>query len=353
MAMAPEYFAVVKTVSIEEFFSDSGGRVLFDVRTPAEFEKGHVPGAMNLPLFSNLERAEVGTLYKNTGKEAAYLKGLEFAGEKLAGAVARVLDIAPQKKVAVHCWRGGQRSASVAALLRFSGFDVQVLTGGYKAYRNFVLDSFSTQKLPLVILGGKTGSGKTETLHVLRELGEQVIDLEGMARHKGSAFGALGESPQPTTEQFENDLFAAVGGLNPERRIWVENESRNVGRNFIPQGFWDQMRSTVLVNVEMPFDLRVKRLIEDYAQYPPDEIEASLLKIERRMGGQYVKAALEAYRNGDLQTSTGIALKYYDKTYVHATSKGQFCQVYSISTDTADARKIANKILDFANENGL
>ena len=253
----------------------------------------------------------------------------------------------------MHCWRGGQRSASVAALIQFSGFDVQVIKGGYKAYRNFVLESFIHQKLNLVILGGKTGSGKTETLYVLRELGEQIIDLEGMAHHKGSAFGALGEKPQPSTEQFENNLFDAVSALNQKRRIWVENESRSVGKNFIPQGFWDQMRTSILVNVEMPFSLRVKRLIDDYAQYPSEEIEASLLKIERRMGGKHVKAALEAYRNGDLETSTGIALKYYDKTYLHATSKGKFSAVYPLDIDTADAREIANKILDFANEKGF
>lgn len=203
------------------------------------------------------------------------------------------------------------------------------------------------------MLGGKTGSGKTEVLHFLEELGEQVVDLEGMAHHKGSAFGGLGEQPQPATEQFENNLCHALSEMNPEQRIWVENESRNVGKNFIPEGFWEQMRSAVLVNVELSFDQRVARLIEDYAQYPADQIEASLLRLQKRMGGQYVKAALEAYRSGDLRTATGIALNYYDKTYLHATSKGQFCQVYELEFSTADAYENARKLLNFANEHSL
>ena len=342
-----------KIISIEDYLNQPPGRKLFDVRTPAEYEKGHIPGAVNLPLFSDEERAIVGTLYKNAGHKAAYLKGLEFAGQKMPKSVAMALQLAPGKKVVVHCWRGGQRSASVAMLLQFSGFDVQVLHGGYKAYRNFVLNGFFSQKLRLVILGGKTGSGKTEMLHFLREYGEQVIDLEGLAHHKGSTFGALGESPQPTTEQFENNLFSALSDFNAERRIWVENESRNVGNNSIPQGFWGQMRTAKLVNVQMPFELRTERLINDYAKYPQDEIEAALLKIERRIGGQHVKAALEAYRSGDIHAATGIALKYYDKTYEHATSMGHFSQVFPFEVETADAREIALRILNFANENAL
>src|ERR1700759_4202769 len=161
-----------------------------DVRTPAEFAHGHIPGAFNLPLFSNEERVLVGTTYKQVGKEAAILLGFDLTGAKWSGFIREALEIAPKKKIALHCWRGGMRSGAMAWALDLYGFDVYLLTRGYKHYRRRGLDTFA-EKLNIRILGGLTGSGKTKVLHQLKSLGEQVIDLEDLAQHQGSAFGSM------------------------------------------------------------------------------------------------------------------------------------------------------------------
>jgi tRNA 2-selenouridine synthase len=340
-------------IQAHELITDQVKLPVLDVRTPAEFAQGHIPGAMNVPLFTNEERAEVGTLYKQVSKEKAFLRGLELAGVKMASYDSQAIWAAPGKQAIVHCWRGGMRSKSIATLLKFCGFDIHILEGGYKAYRNYLLEQFSDWKCRFVVLGGYTGTGKTEILRNLASFGEQVIDLEAIARHKGSAFGALGEMPQPTVEQFENDLFSCFCKIDPQKRTWVENESRSIGRVFVPQGFWEQIKSSPLLHVEMPFHLRVGRLIVEYATYPKEELEESLLKIERRMGGQHVKAALEAFRLGDLKKATSITLNYYDKTYEHATSKGNFSKKMYLPVETAESSIIAKKIIEFANEHNL
>ncbi len=343
----------MKLVNIEDYLNQEDRPILLDVRTPAEHEQGHIPGSANLPLFSNEERAEVGTLYKQVNPEKAYLRGLDMAGAKMSWYVKEAFRLAPTRRAAVHCWRGGKRSASLATLLEFSGFQVEVLVGGYKAFRHFALDFFEKTPARFVVLGGKTGSGKTEILHRLAEMGEQVLDLEKLAHHKGSAFGALGELPQTTVEQFENELFTDLSKLNPRRRIWVENESRSIGKVFVPQAIWEKMRTSVLVHVELPFQHRVERLMKGYAHFPPSELEESLRKIERRMGGQYLKAALEAFQAGDLATATGIALEYYDKTYTHATSKGNFSKTIQLEPSHFDCKKIAESLIELANDNRL
>ncbi len=326
---------------------------MIDVRSPSEFTQGHIPGAVNIPLFLNEERAVVGTLYKQKGREVAFQKGLEIVGPKLNLYLESANAVAPHKHVTVHCSRGGQRSASLALLLQFAGFRVQTIIGGYKAYRQFVLQAFQNRKSRFIVLGGKTGSGKTDVLHELQKFGEQVIDLEGIARHKGSAFGALGELPQPTVEQFENELFKRFNEIDPERRTWVENESRTIGKMFIPDGFWEQIKSSILIHLEVPFEIRVKRLVNDYACFPKIDLEESVKKIERRMGGQNVKAALENLEAGDFGTATGIVLNYYDKAYLHATSLGGFSQRFSLELKDIEPPETARKLIEFANEHDI
>lgn len=340
----------VKQAEIQAFLSDLPSRPVLDVRTPAEFDQGHIPGAFNLPLFTNDERAVVGTLYKQVSPEAAFLRGLDFAGAKMSWYVKEAIRICPSRKIAVHCWRGGKRSGSLATLLHFSGFDVTVLKGGYKAYRSQVLEGFAQQNLKFVVLGGKTGSGKTDVLHHLSQLGEQVLDLEAIARHKGSAFGSLGELPQPTVEQFENDLSEAIRQLDCRRRVWVENESRSIGRAFIPQGCWINMKSSPLIHLEVPLEQRVQRLVADYGHFPTGELEAALEKIERKLGGQHVKTAREALLAGDLETATKIALVYYDKSYLHATAQGNFSQTLHLEADMMDPATTARTLVELADQ---
>lgn len=307
---------MIKPLPIEQFLEKAQTTPIIDVRSPGEFERGHIVGAVNVPLFENHERAEVGTRYKRVGKESAFLLGLDIVGPKLSGFVKKVNKIAPEKEVLVHCWRGGMRSGSFATLLSSAGMKVSILIGGYKKYRNFILEELG-KPLNIIVLGGKTGSGKTEILYELEKQGEQILDLEGLANHKGSAFGMLGQAPQPMTEHFENMLYAAFAKLDPARRIWVEDESRNIGCCNIPDALWQQMRKTKLAYIDVDKEIRVKRLVQEYAHFSFDELKAATDRILKRLGGQHHKAAIEALENGDFSFGTDVALNYYDKTYLH------------------------------------
>jgi tRNA 2-selenouridine synthase len=189
-------------ISASEFLDLCKVFSAIDVRSEKEYGHGHIPGAVNLPLFSDEERVVIGTIYKNSGREASVLKGLEIAGPKLAGFVKKLHKITDQKDILVHCWRGGMRSESMAWLFGQAGYKAHVLEGGYKAYRRFIREELS-RPLTYIILGGLTGSGKTELLHMLGRAGEQILDLEKLACHKGSVFGGLGQPGQPANEQFE------------------------------------------------------------------------------------------------------------------------------------------------------
>jgi tRNA 2-selenouridine synthase len=330
-----------------DFLAALPGRILLDVRSPGEYAQGHIPGARNFPLFSDSERAAVGTLYKQVGKEAAVLKGLEFVGPKLADFVRQAAKLAPDRRLAVHCWRGGQRSGSMAMLLRAAGFEVCTLAGGYKNYRQLVLDSFQQINFPFRVLGGRTGSGKSKVLRALRDLGAPVLDLEALAHHKGSSFGAIGEEPQPTVEQFENDLHHALQSFEPNRPVWVENESRSIGRVYIPEGVWKHMKSGVLINIEIPLEARLQNLLTDYADCDTLILREAFERIGKRLGGQSLKEALEALEAGDLRTAAAIALRYYDKTYQHCLENNTTPEIHTLPFDTGDPLTIAHACASF------
>lgn len=330
----------------DEFLAAAGERVLLDVRSPGEYAQGHVPGAISFPLFSDEERAEVGTAYKQQGSETAMLLGLRIVGSKMEGFVREAIVLAPDRRLAVHCWRGGQRSGSMAWLFRQAGFDVVTLDGGYKQYRQHVLAKFEQTNLPFCVVGGKTGTGKTKILHALRDMGEQIIDLEGLAHHKGSSFGSIGEAPQPTAEQFENNLSATMSQLDPSRPVWIENESRSIGRVYIPEGFWRQLRHAPLFIVEVPQHCRIQNLVADYVGFSAEALEAAFLRIEKKLGGQNLKAALEALRVGDYAAATEIALHYYDKTYRYGLETTSASSRHTLVFETGDPHQIAQACLE-------
>lgn len=318
---------------------------MIDVRSPGEFERGHIPGARDHALFTDEERAVVGTLYKQLGRDAAVLEGLRIVGPKLAGIVERARALAPDGRIRVHCWRGGERSGSVAWLLDKSGFtEVLTLKGGYKAFRNHVLASF-TKPVDLRVLGGYTGTGKTETLRHLRERGEQVIDLEGLAHHKGSSYGAIGEAPQPTTEHFENLLWNELRQRDATRPTWVEDESLMVGRVKIPEPFFQQMRDAILFFAEMPREERAERLVMDYGKYPKEQLAEATKRIEKRLGPQHCKAALAALAADDLFTVAMITLTYYDKTYLRGASLRDPARVIDLPASAHDLRGLAERLI--------
>lgn len=294
--------------------------MVFDVRSPGEFEKGHIPGATSFPLFDDTERAVIGTLYKQQGKENAVQKGLELVGPKLAPFIEEAKRLCPEGTLYLYCWRGGMRSKNMALLFTTAGFDVEVIDGGYKTYRRYIQETLGNT-LQLIILSGKTGSGKTDILHALEAQGEQIIDLEGIAHHKGSAFGGLMQPEQPSTEFFGNLLYQRVLELDQTRRIWVEDESLTIGKIYIPDAFWQQMLVAPNIYINIPQEIRVERLVTEYAEASDDELAEALERIQKRLGGQHVKAAEQALATRDYRKGAEIALHYYDKAYQYGLQK--------------------------------
>lgn len=321
---------VTVTIETKEFLERSFEVPVLDVRSPKEFLQGHIPGAFSFPLFSDEERAIVGTTYTHQSKDAAILKGLEIVGPKLELFVKRALELAPRKEVLVHCWRGGMRSEAMAWLLQFAGIKAFVLNGGYKAYRQYTRQSF-LEGPPVIILGGMTGSGKTEILQYLSSRGEQVVDLEQLANHKGSAFGALGQENQPSNEQFENELAAKWLRLDPEKPVWIEDESRNVGKVIIPDPLFEKMCRARIIFVDVPFEERVTRLAKEYGEFDTEQLIAIVFKISKRIGGDIANAAISSLKEGETKEAVSVILKYYDKTYQYGLSKRNAGNVIKVS----------------------
>lgn len=319
---------------------------IVDVRAPKEYLKGHIPGAVNVPLFEDEERHIIGIQYKEQGKEQAVLKGLELVGPKLAQFVLQAKRLSASRELLVHCWRGGMRSQSLAWLWETSGFEVGVLNGGYKAYRRRVRSDLA-QPLQLIILGGKTGSGKTALLQALEDVGEQVIDLESIANHKGSAFGGIGQIAQPSVEQFENELHSIVQKLDHTRRIWVEDESNAIGRVYIPQEFWKQMQRAPVVVVEVPHEERIGRLVREYAGCEDQELKAALIRIKKRLGGKDLGLALEALEQKDYALTAEIALRYYDKAYSFSLKRKHTQQLYTITLSLQNLERSSQQLLEY------
>jgi tRNA 2-selenouridine synthase len=310
---------LVEKIDIIEFLNRARNLPVIDVRSPAEFQQGHIPGAINLPLFHNEERAIIGTIYQKSGRDAAVLKGFEFAGPQMAGFVKKMYQIAPFKEILVHCWRGGMRSEHISWLFDQAGFKTSVLTGGYKSYRHFIRESFSNE-MNCIILGGKTGSGKTDILHQLSLLGEQVVDLEMIACHKGSAFGGLAQEIQPTNEQFENNLYGFWQNLDLKKRVWIEDESRAIGNINIPDPLFQKMCSAPLVMVEIPKEARIQRLVKEYSEFNKERLKQAVMKISEKLGGTRTKQALEAIDKNEFEFVADTVLTYYDKSYQHSVS---------------------------------
>lgn len=321
---------------------------VLDVRSPGEYAAGHIPGARSFPLFDNEERAQVGTTYKQIGSYEALLVGLELVGPKMRTMVEQAHQWAPHKEVLVHCWRGGMRSESVAWLLNTAGLTAHTLSGGYKAYRNHVLDSFR-QGPPLLVVGGATGSGKTAVLHALRERGEAIIDLEALAHHRGSAFGGIGQPEQPTTEQFHNNLHGAWRQIDPRaRRRWIEDESFCIGSVKLPLELWEVMQIAPLLLLEVPRAARVPRLVAEYGALDPLALERGILTVQKRLGGLRTQTALDALAQGDLEQVADLLLEYYDKSYERSYRKTHTGLIHSIPVPDGNAHQNATRLIEAA-----
>lgn len=349
-------------INIEQFLELAKQHPVIDVRSPSEYKHAHIPGAHSLPLFSDEERKVVGTTYKQQSREAAIKIGLDFFGPKMRGMVEEAETVcsrqpavdsqqpavssrqstihSPQSAagnsgdsrlptancILIYCWRGGMRSAAVSWLLDMYGFKVYTLIGGYKKFRNYVLETFKLP-FPLRILGGYTGSGKTELLGALKEKGERVIDLEAIAGHKGSAFGNIGLPPQPTQEMFENTLatelrktidnseLASSGDQSP---LWFEDESQRIGQVNIPGDLWNTMRNSPVYFLDIPFEERLIHITEEYGRLDKQRVIDAIGRIKEKLGGLNAKNAIQLLEEGNTLESFRILLEYYDKFYFRA-----------------------------------
>jgi tRNA 2-selenouridine synthase len=336
--------------NIEDIYPST--TAIIDVRSPGEYEKGHIPGAVNIPLFTNNERAHVGTVYKQQSKKEAVELGYKYVTPKLQWFIDKSFNVAPKGDVIVHCWRGGMRSQSFAQHLSENGFSkVQIIKGGYKSFRHFVLNTFE-KEFRLRILGGYTGSGKTYILKELENLGEQVIDLEGLANHKGSAFGGIDQPQQPTVEQFENNLHKEWLKLNQSNPIWLEDESHNIGSDKIPMPLYLQMRNSNLFFLDIPKEERARHLVSEYGVCNRKLLAESIHRIAKRLGYENEKKAIEMLEQNNLYDVALITLHYYDKSYLKGMSARNKEKVFTIKADHINHKKNAEILLKYLNKYG-
>ena len=333
-------------LDIHDFLSLRHQLPVVDVRSEGEYGQGHIPGVRNIPVLNNDERRQVGTDYKQKGQAEAIRTGFRLVGPRLASMIDEAATLG--NEIIVHCWRGGMRSGNFCSFVEMARQRTHQLDGGYKAYRHKVHDSFQ-QPIQLIVMGGCTGSGKSDILRALADRGEQVIDLEHLANHKGSTFGGLMMPPQPTTEQFENELFEVLAKLDRSKRVWVEDESHGVGHIFLPESFWQQMNTRPVIEVVLNKEARVKRLVDEYGHADRGAFLAAMTRITKKLGGQNFNAAKEKLMLGDMSATIDILLAYYDKAYrVGLENKGSRIKS-KFEWDGQDLDAIAHELISSSN----
>ncbi len=308
------------TITIDDFFNLRSALPVVDVRSESEFETGHIKQAINIPLLNNAERIIVGTDFKQKGQAEAVKSGFRLVGPRLLEMVIEAEKVAAHNEMIVHCWRGGMRSANFCKFVGMDGIKTHQLEGGYKSYRHAALESFK-KPFQFIVIGGCTGSGKSEILWALARQGEQVIDLEKLASHRGSAFGGLMQPPQPTTEQFQNNLFEDIRKLDARKCIWIEDESISIGKIFLPNDLWSTMSVSPVVEITLDKPNRINRLVKEYGKADKGEFLKGMERITKRLGGQHFKAAKEKLIQGDMASTIEILLTYYDKAYLNGLEK--------------------------------
>ncbi len=300
---------------VEDFLKLRTDLPVIDVRSEGEYEAGHIPGSINIPLLNNEQRAAVGIAYKEHGQLEAIRTGFRLVGPGLAQIIESAEQIAGKERKAIaYCWRGGMRSDYFSRFTAMARIKCHTLEGGYKTYRKLAQEYFA-KKWRFKIIGGYTGSGKTEILRTLAQHGEQVIDLEMLAKHKGSVFGGLMMPPQPVSEQFENELFEQLLKLDENRTVWIEDESIAIGKVFLPQALWRHMNECPVIEVVVDKNIRVQRLVAEYAKTDVSAFLQALEKITARLGHQHYTLAREHVIAGNWPDAINCILNYYDKAY--------------------------------------
>lgn len=309
---------MIKTTIAALFIDPQSSVPIIDARSEGEFAKGHIPGSINIPLLDDKARKEVGTLYKQMGREAAIMKGLQLVGPRFYSLFKQIRQKAFEKQVRIYCWRGGMRSQILCWLMNLAEYDIQILSGGYKAFRNHIHSLFAMQ-WKWIVISGKTGVGKTMLLQQLAAEGEQVLDFEGLASHKGSAFGHIGMNPQPTVEHFENLIGWVLCHFDPSKPIWIESESRFIGQVRIPDLLFNQTLNMPIIEVEVPEPVRRLLIMDSYGKQPVFELMEATQRLEKRLGNERTKEACNALSIGDFNGWLDVVLPYYDKTYAHSS----------------------------------
>lgn len=312
-----------QALPLKEFLSLAGPAL--DVRSPSEFQQGRIPGSYSFPLFSDAERAQIGTVYKKHSRQEAVELGLLLVQPKLESLLHDASSLL-QTSGKVLCWRGGMRSGFIARLLELLGYRMHTLQGGYKSYRRWALQRIaaavpSGHAPSLLILGGLTGSGKTVVLQALRKMGEQVIDLEAIANHRGSAFGGIGLPAQPTQEQFENDLAFQLEQVDWTKPVWLEDESRLIGRCHLPQALYQSMQQAPLFLLQCPLHERLQNLLVQYGQADKAQLFEATARIAKRLGSELARDIQQLFEQNETELAFERLLSYYDKTYQHQLSQ--------------------------------
>ncbi len=323
---------------------------IVDVRSPSEFCQGHWPGAINIPLFSDIEREAIGKSYKKESRLKAILKGLKVTLPNTSKLLKIIFQETAKEEggnisLRIYCWRGGMRSSAFAWLARTIGIKTYLLKGGYKSYRKWVLYQFETD-LPIRLIGGKTGTKKTDLLNYINKEHLHVIDLEGIANHRGSSFGSLGMNEQPTTQQFENILAESIDNFHKNKaiEIWIEAESSNLGKCRIPNNLYTKMKKAPIIEIIKTKNERVKNLVNLYSQNSQTDLKDAVNRISKRLGPQRTKEALIAIEKKEWGKACEAMLDYYDKCYEYELKKTN--NINSINLSGLSIKSSLNKILN-------
>ncbi|TGY89226.1 tRNA 2-selenouridine(34) synthase MnmH [Marinicauda algicola] len=334
---------------VDQFDKSVLGRFddIIDVRSPAEFEEDHVPGAVNLPVLDDEERARVGTIYKQVSRFEARRLGAALVAKNIAGHLETALADKPAGySPLIYCWRGGQRSGSMALIMTQVGWPATTLKGGYKTYRAHVQHALyeGMELPPVILLDGNTGTGKTALLPLLEERGVQALDLEAIACHRGSIFGGLGLDAQPSQKGFESRLWHALSRLDTARPVVIEAESSKVGLRSVPPVLWKAMEAAPRIEISAPPQARADHLVAAYPELlsNPERLEACLTALKPLVGGAMIeewRALAGQGRFADL--ARGLMETHYDPAYARSRARigGEF--LATLDTDRLDADGLA------------
>lgn len=337
-----------KEIMVQEALCLPGAK-LIDVRSENEYAEATIPGALNLPLLHDEERAAVGTTYKQIGVEDARLLGVEMVSPRVPEIIKEYNDIVCQGPVVVFCWRGGMRSKAVCSLLEAAGIEVYRLVGGYKAYRRYI-NEYLERSLPhrVVVIHGLTGVGKTEVLHELRQMSLPAVDLEGLANNRGSVFGQIGLDPQPSQKMFESLLVKELAFWEPAGYIVVECESRRIGRIILPVALSEAMKSAVRILAYCSIEARTERIKRIYAgnfAASKEGLKNAVASLAQRVGKKKVAELSQLIDEGDLdEVVQYLLVNYYDPLYRYPSQPDDR---YDLNVDTADVHKAAGVIKDY------